>query len=605
MLQWLLDWCSTTNAPPVAQLRSYLRVHRVPRLVVRFALLLIRDPVGATRTARNWIWPSSDGKLAAAIGVRSSGGVVSLAEFEELWKARQWARSVLFVGERRERDQMRSVFDGDGTYVDCTGLDDARRFATDGSRFDLFVAAPSSFTSEALSLLCNKTPFVINVGSDSSTRAETFGLARGHSAGDAQTSRSDIGLQSKLGRGDRIKVVLLNDVGFQYGAGIAMRRQAASLLSLGWEVAVVAWMPGLPVERPVVTGVDDIGIWHGVHSVSGIHRDAGLSDDQIVAQLVDTIRSLAPDVVITGNLHGANWPIGIHSSLRRHGIAVVAYMHDLHWITGRCAYPMDCTLFRTGCDERCPTPDEYPRLAPDKISHAWREKGTEFSGIDPIPLLANSQWTQDMVLQRFGNDARTAVVPLGVDHEIFAPLDKTIVRRLLGLPVGKPIVAMGAVNVRDRWKGGPDFHELHGILSARTDVELILFGHLSEELSSTRSFGLVQDEQMMPLIYNAADIFVSVATAEAFGQTLLEAAACGVPTIAYRVGGTTGAVAHEETGILVEPPTVSNLLFAIDRLLADQALRERMGRSGRSRIEQHFTLLHQAQAWVSCLKSVC
>jgi glycosyltransferase involved in cell wall biosynthesis len=605
-MQRLLDWGSTTNIGPVAKARAFLRRHKTPRLAVRLALLLIRNPASALSSARKWISPPSDGQFEAIIKARSYGGGVSLAELEALWKARAWARRILLIGPPRERDQARAIFeDGGGTCFDCAGIEDARRLAADGSRFDLFVAALSSFTAEALALLTGKTPLVVNVGASSRTQRDQLALLGTPSATAVQFPEGSRRLQDKLNGGARIKVVLLNDVGFQYGAGIAMRRQAASLLALGWEVAVVAWTPGMPVERPVLTGLDDRGIWRGIYPVSDIHRDAGLSDDQIVARLIDTIQSLEPDVVITGNLHGTNWPVGIHSSLRRLGIAVVAYMHDLHWITGRCAYPMTCTLFQSGCDERCPTPDEYPRLAPDKIADAWRKKGSEFSGTDAIPLLANSQWTHDMIVQRFGSAARTAVVPLGVDHELFAPMDKVIVRRLLGLPDRKPIVAMGAVNVRDQWKGGPDFHELYRSLLARTDLEVILFGHLSEELKSLRSFGLVGDEQLMPFIYNAADIFVNVATAEAFGQTLLEAAACGVPTVAYRVGGTTTAVVHEETGILVDPPTVSNALAAIDRLLADQASRETMGRKARSRVEQNFTLLHQAQAWVSCLKNLC
>ena len=124
-------------------------------------------------------------------------------------------------------------------------------------------------------------------------------------------------------------------------------------------------------------------------------------------------------------------------------------------------------------------------------------------------------------------------------------------------------------------------------------------------LDCMKSFGLVTDERMMPMILNAADIFVSTATAESFGQSLLEASACAVPVVAFDVGGVRDVVIHNETGILVEELRVEGLLSAIDRLVANQAEREALGHAGRVRVLDKFTLIHQADAWVDCLKRIC
>jgi glycosyltransferase involved in cell wall biosynthesis len=220
-------------------------------------------------------------------------------------------------------------------------------------------------------------------------------------------------------------------------------------------------------------------------------------------------------------------------------------------------------------------------------------------------LIGNSQWTQNIALRRFGNTATTTLVHLALDHELFAPMPKATARRLLGIPDDRPIVALGAVDVHNQWKGGPLFHGLHKALLKRSDVGLILFGRSSETLDCLRSFGLVVDERMMPFILNAADIFVSTATAESFGQSLLEASACAVPVVAFDVGGVSDVVVHNETGILVEEPGVENLLHAIDRLVANQSEREALGRAGRARVLNNFTLMRQADAWVDCLKRIC
>lgn len=105
----------------------------------------------------------------------------------------------------------------------------------------------------------------------------------------------------------------------------------------------------------------------------------------------------------------------------------------------------------------------------------------------------------------------------------------------------------------------------------------------------------------MPFLFNAADIYVTTATAESFGQTLLEASACAVPVVAFKVGGITDIVVHEESGLLVEPASVPDLLAAIERLVANRPLREKMGRNGRARVEDNFTLAHQGELWNDCL----
>ena len=537
---------------------------------------------------------------------RGVGGAIALEELDRLWQMRRQARRVLFAGGEREFEQIRIIFDGAAEATLCDGVVDVMRLAATTS-YDLIITSAPDIR-EALASMPESfqgAPALVWIDANPAARSTRRCPTLQTSSASAPVLRPHASLRDRLNSGDRLNVVLLNDVGFQYGAGIAMRRQAASLLLLGWNVSVLAWRPGLDIQQPAITGLTQLPNWNGVQGVSNVHRDDGLSDDQIAESLADKIQSMAPDLVIAGNVHGAGWPVGLFAGVRRRGIPIVAYMHDVYWATGRCAYPLTCPLYRTGCDARCPTPDEYPRLEPDKIAQAWQDKGAAFTGAQATPLVANSRWTRDMALQQFGDAALTSVVHLAVDHELFAPMDKQAVRRLIGLPEGKSIVAMGATHIHDQWKGGPLFHELHRMLVNRNDVELILFGQLSERLKSTKSFGLITDERLMPFVYNAADIFVSVAAAEAFGQTMLEASACGVPVIAFPVGGTTDVVVHEETGLLVDPPSTKNLLAAIDKLVSDRELRESLGRNGRNRVEQNFTLERQANAWVDCLKKLC
>jgi glycosyltransferase involved in cell wall biosynthesis len=76
---------------------------------------------------------------------------------------------------------------------------------------------------------------------------------------------------------------------------------------------------------------------------------------------------------------------------------------------------------------------------------------------------------------------------------------------------------------------------------------------------------------------------------ETFGIVALEAGAAGKAVIASDVGGLPDVVVDGKTGLLVPPGKVAGLRQAIERLLAEPALRERMGEAGRQRVRQVFS----------------
>jgi glycosyltransferase involved in cell wall biosynthesis len=70
---------------------------------------------------------------------------------------------------------------------------------------------------------------------------------------------------------------------------------------------------------------------------------------------------------------------------------------------------------------------------------------------------------------------------------------------------------------------------------------------------------------------------------EPFGQVAVEAMASGRPVVASDTGGLSDVVVDGETGLLVPPGDEAELAAAIERLLADPAERDRMGRAARAR----------------------
>jgi glycosyltransferase involved in cell wall biosynthesis len=394
-----------------------------------------------------------------------------------------------------------------------------------------------------------------------------------------------------------MRVVLLNDVGFQWGAGVALRRQAQSFLLGGHSVAVVCWIAGELLARPQIVGVEPAGAWEGVHPLPEIHEDRGLSEDQMIAAVTAKVLELAPDVVIAGNLHRARWPLNILPALQRSGCLVVAYLHDCHWITGRCAYTGGCTLYRTGCDERCPTPEIYPALDPARIGPAWQLRRRVFTGADRIPFAANSRWLRDLADEGFAGKAMADVVRLGLDDRLFSPIDRGLARRLLGLPEDDVVVLVGAVHINEPRKGGALLRKVLRTLASRSGVKVMAFGLQSDEIESVHGLGIVSDEGLMPVVFSAADVFLNTSTEEAFGQSILEASACAVPVVALQIGGVPEVARHRQNALLVPELTAEAVIDVLDPLLRDRPRRAELGRNGRRMVEAEFSLEAQLRRW--------
>jgi len=88
--------------------------------------------------------------------------------------------------------------------------------------------------------------------------------------------------------------------------------------------------------------------------------------------------------------------------------------------------------------------------------------------------------------------------------------------------------------------------------------------------------------------YQSVDIVVIPSRQESFGVTAVEGSACARPVIASRVGGLTEVIIEGETGLLVSPENISELGEAMERLIKDPSLRDKLGRQGRANVLKNY-----------------
>ena len=91
-------------------------------------------------------------------------------------------------------------------------------------------------------------------------------------------------------------------------------------------------------------------------------------------------------------------------------------------------------------------------------------------------------------------------------------------------------------------------------------------------------------------IYPLIDILCLSSFTEAFNRSVIEAMSCGIPVVATNVGGNPEAVIDDITGYLVPPNNSKELADAVVKLASQKEIRDRMGKQGRARVRQYFSI---------------
>lgn len=429
------------------------------------------------------------------------------------------------------------------------------------------------------------------------------------------------GLKDKLQHGEKLRVLFINDLGFLQEAGRAHLRQMASFLLMGHEVMGICWtnhsrlynmaLQADDIQDLVKTYTDNNaetlyvnpfdagGVWRGWHPLPHAHIKHDADGGQMIQAILQEVETYQPEVIIVGNLHASRWPLALFPALRARVTPVIAYMHDCYLLTGRCIYPGNCPLYLAGCDARCPTASYYPVLAPERIAGAWQLRQDIFAGPEGIAMATNSRWLLDRLQQTFPEPFYADVLYPGLDTRLFQPIDRVLARRLLGLPEDRFIILSNVTNWEDAYQGGYVLRQVIAALAGEADF--LVSGPESSGMHNVHLTGLVQDYRKMPLLYSAADLFVSTALDDAFAHTLCEAAACALPAVAFRVGGVPEVARHDLNARLANHGSIEGLLTEIRYLMQAPDVRLAFGQAGRAMVEAEFSLQRQGERWMAYL----
>jgi GT2 family glycosyltransferase/glycosyltransferase involved in cell wall biosynthesis len=209
-------------------------------------------------------------------------------------------------------------------------------------------------------------------------------------------------------------------------------------------------------------------------------------------------------------------------------------------------------------------------------SEEYKRAWASYTAVPGLTLFTKTEWTRREIESQIG--APCELVGPSVNLDLFRPRPRppAQARRLRVAGMIRPVTPYRAPRLT--------IELLRELRAAHGDrVEILLFGCAPEDLAFLTlpyqfphvHYGELTRPQLARVL-NEADIFVDFSTHQAMGLTALEAMASGAAVIVPRKGGADTFVTHEENGLIVDTSAPQECYAALERLVIDAGLRQRI-----------------------------
>ncbi|MDO9095621.1 MAG: glycosyltransferase [Rubrivivax sp.] len=396
-----------------------------------------------------------------------------------------------------------------------------------------------------------------------------------------------------------MKVALISSYDLEGGAGRAAFRLHEALRESGVDASLSVLyrsssQPGVQGSSGLSARLKARARWrldHAPAQLLGLPRGE-FSVNAWGGELAARLRALAPDVV---HLHWLNAGFVSVAEIAALRLPVVWTAHDMWPFTGGCHYDQGCGRFETqGCGA-CPLQQRlqaWPLPSQRLTAKVAASAAAHLHFIGPSHWMASVAQRSPVARQR-----PVQVIPNAIDSRRFKPLDRQAARALFGLPAEQPLVLFGAVNAQaDARKG---FAHLQGALQrlqaqgATCGAALCVFGGPSRGTGTlhglpVHEMGHLHDEESLVAMYSAADVFVAPSLQDNLPNTVLEANACNLPSVAFDIGGMSDLIEHRVSGWLAPAGNTDALADGLAHALQHPHWRQAAGRAARAAVLARF-----------------
>ncbi len=217
-------------------------------------------------------------------------------------------------------------------------------------------------------------------------------------------------------------------------------------------------------------------------------------------------------------------------------------------------------------------------------------------------IIANSGATGELLGRKGVRAGKLRVVYNGIDCTRETPPDRKTLTEELGIEDGARIVGSvgrltGTKNYRLFLRSARRIMEKNArafFLIVGDGPERPALRALAREMGMEDRVIITGWREDVERYFGIMDVFVLSSLKEGFGLVILEAMKHSLPVVATRVGGVPEVVVDGKTGFLVPSGDEAGLADKVTELLADPLLCRRLGKSGRKRLEEKFSIKKMA-----------
>ena len=299
------------------------------------------------------------------------------------------------------------------------------------------------------------------------------------------------------------------------------------------------------------------------------------------------------------HLHWVNQGMLSLGDIRRilqSGKPVVWTMHDIWPATSICHLTLGCRSFASHCHHCKYLPGGGGKG--DLSAKVWRRKQKLLSG-QTVSFVACSRWLEgEAKASALLRGQTIKSIPNPIDTRTFCPGSQTEARQQEQLPQHKKLILFVCQRTTNPYKGMQYLIDACQQLAEqypemRQETGIVLLGGHADEVAQELPFesfpiGYVSDEARIVRLYRAADLFVLPSLSENLPNTIMEALACGVPCVGFRVGGIPEMIDHQKNGYVAAYQNAGDLARGL-RWTLYEADRQALAAAAVHKVAQNYS----------------
>ena len=264
------------------------------------------------------------------------------------------------------------------------------------------------------------------------------------------------------------------------------------------------------------------------------------------------INQINPDIV---HFHWVAGGMVKIEDVRKINSTIVWSLHDMWPFTGGCHYDESCGRY----DEKCGNCKVLAsNFVFDLSRWVYNRKYKVYSKVKSSVIVGTSKWIATSAKKSsLLKERNVCVLPNPIDTQVFNRISKRTARAIFNLPTDKKLILFAATNsLSDPRKGSKQLLEALGMLDLE-GVALVIAGASMPKQAREQKYPVyyispLHDDVSLSLMYNTADVMVVPSVQENMANSVVESLSCGVPVVAFDVGGNKDMIDHKKNGYLAK-----------------------------------------------------